>query len=469
MEGSPLLSQAHKSPIGTSVTANTRGIGRRLLEFWDQLTAPQDFVPQHDRRQARLISATLVVFVALSIVITILIPVVSALVTGRPLSLPIDFVIEEFLYIGIYALSRTKYYKVAALLITLVVNLVVWYITVTVPTVDGAQLLAIVAVLAGLLLSTRNTAILFALNFVGLLIGSVIQQKTTFNPAVNFPNAISLYIVFFGLFLVHMRYRDLLEQDRIREAIRAEDERRAADQLRALDQIKSRFLASMSHELRTPLNSILNFSEFVLNGVFGPVNKEQADALQNVVSSGDFLLSLINDVLDMTKIESSSLELFLEDVELSDLIKTSLATAQGLLQDKPITLMTNIADDLPVILGDKRRIQQILNNLISNAIKFTVKGTITFEAARDGEDNIRFTVKDTGTGIAAADQELVFQPFRQTKQGKAFNKEQGPGLDCRSPAASQKLMVVSSSWKAHSAKVQLFMSFSRAKREYQSL
>ncbi|MEP7289821.1 MAG: HAMP domain-containing sensor histidine kinase [Chloroflexota bacterium] len=405
-----------------------KALGKSLLKFWDRLTAPMDFVPHNDRRRARLLSATLMVFVILSMIVIVVIPLVTAKLVGTAPTLPIDFVIEEFVYLGIYGLSRTRYYRVSALLLTVMVNLVVWSVTITAPNFNGPQLLAIVVVLAGLLLSTRTTAILLALNFVGLVTGALVQQKTNFNPSVDFGTDISIYILFVGLFLIHLQYRDLIEKDRIVEALRAEEQSRVADQLRALDLIKSRFLASMSHELRTPLNSILNFTEFVLNEVFGPVNAEQADALRNVVNSGDFLLSLINDVLDMTKIESGSLELFIEEVDLKDVIKASLTTAQGLLQGKPVTLIENISSDLPVISGDKRRIQQILNNLMSNAIKFTAQGSITFEAARDGESNIRFTIHDTGMGIVSADQELIFQPFRQTKQGIQQGAGTGLGL-----------------------------------------
>ncbi|MEP6987523.1 MAG: histidine kinase dimerization/phospho-acceptor domain-containing protein, partial [Chloroflexota bacterium] len=136
---------------------------------------------------------------------------------------------------------------------------------------------------------------------------------------------------------------------------------KVAEELRALDNLKGQFLASMSHELRTPLNAILNFTEFVAQGMLGSVNDKQKDALAKSLDSGKHLLSLINDVLDMSKIESGMMKLFVEDnINLNDEMRSVIATAQTLLKDKPVQLIEDIDHDLPVIVGDRRRVRQIL-------------------------------------------------------------------------------------------------------------
>jgi signal transduction histidine kinase len=190
--------------------------------------------------------------------------------------------------------------------------------------------------------------------------------------------------------------------------------------------VKSAFLASMSHELRTPLNSVINFTKFVAKGTVGPVNEEQVQMLNEVIDSAKHLLTLINDVLDMSKIESGTLNLFVEEnIDLNPIINSVLATGRSLIADKPIKLGSNIAPALPLIRGDRQRILQILLNIMSNACKFTDEGTITIAARQQG-DMIEVSVQDTGPGIAPDDQADVFEPFKQTDTG--LRQAGGTGL-----------------------------------------
>jgi signal transduction histidine kinase len=190
--------------------------------------------------------------------------------------------------------------------------------------------------------------------------------------------------------------------------------------------VKSQFLASMSHELRTPLNAILNFTQFVSTGVLGTVNADQIDMLGKVVQSGQHLLSLINDVLDISKIEAGALKLFVEaNVDLYHEASSVVDTAQSLIGKKPITLTFDAVDDLPLIVGDKRRIRQIMLNLVSNACKFTEKGSIRIELKLD-QQAVLFAVHDTGPGIAPEDAALVFEVFRQSSTG--LHQGEGTGL-----------------------------------------
>lgn len=200
----------------------------------------------------------------------------------------------------------------------------------------------------------------------------------------------------------------------------------AWEQARKADLIKSQFLASMSHELRTPLNAILNFTEFVIMGLLGPINERQKSLLQKSFDSGKHLLSLINDVLDMTKIEAGMMRLFIEnDIDLMPELENVAAAARSFLGDKPVALVLDIDANLPRIVGDRRRIRQILLNLLSNATKFTQEGTITFSVKRRG-DNMVFAVIDTGPGIPPEEIDIIFEPFRQAE--KSMQQTIGTGL-----------------------------------------
>jgi signal transduction histidine kinase len=194
------------------------------------------------------------------------------------------------------------------------------------------------------------------------------------------------------------------------------------------DKVKSAFLASMSHELRTPLNAIINFTKFVAQGDLGPVNAEQKSTLGEVIDSGKHLLNLINDVLDMSKIESGSLTLFVqENVNVKDILLSILATGKSLAAEKPIEFRSNFSDDLPPIRGDKQRIRQIVLNMMSNACKFTEEGHIELRAyVKDSEMVI--VVEDSGPGIAPEDQPAVFESFKQTTSGLRQGGGTGLGM-----------------------------------------
>jgi signal transduction histidine kinase len=192
------------------------------------------------------------------------------------------------------------------------------------------------------------------------------------------------------------------------------------------NQVKSMFLASVSHELRTPLNAIINLTKFVGLGMYGTVNEEQTDILSKVEARSKHLLNLINDVLDISKIESGSLELFVEaGLKVDEIVTSAVDTAQSLLPGKPITIVCEIEPNLPTLTGDAQRLQQIILNLLSNACKFTEKGLIRVRVClQNGE--IIMSIADSGPGIASENHELIFEAFRQTKDG--LRKGEGTGL-----------------------------------------
>jgi signal transduction histidine kinase len=189
---------------------------------------------------------------------------------------------------------------------------------------------------------------------------------------------------------------------------------------------KSEFLANMSHELRTPLNAIIGFSEVLAEKMFGDVNAKQAEYLQDILESGRHLLSLINDILDLSKIEAGHMELERADFDLPSAIENALILVRERASRRSITLGYTLDERVGVIGGDERKVKQALLNLLSNALKFTPEGGRIDVGARLRDGLAEISVADTGVGIAAADQEAVFEEFRQV--GAAEKRAEGTGL-----------------------------------------
>ena len=183
-------------------------------------------------------------------------------------------------------------------------------------------------------------------------------------------------------------------------------------QLELASKHKSQFLANMSHELRTPLNAILGYTELILDNIYGEAPEKIRDALKRVDKNAHHLLGLINDVLDLSKIEAGSLTLSLSDYAMNEIAQTAITTAEPLAREKKLALKMSVPADLPRARGDERRITQVLLNLIGNAIKFTDAGEVRLEvAASDGVFLV--SVADTGVGIGEAEQSKIFEEFHQ--------------------------------------------------------
>jgi signal transduction histidine kinase len=197
-------------------------------------------------------------------------------------------------------------------------------------------------------------------------------------------------------------------------------------QLELASQHKSQFLANMSHELRTPLNAILGYTEMMADGLYGELGDKAKGVLERVQANGRHLLGLINDVLDLSKIEAGQLTLALDDYSVPAVVQQVVSATESLARNKSLALTSTIADGMPAGRGDERRLTQVLLNLVGNAIKFTDKGSVAINAAaKDGQFEI--AVVDTGPGIKPEDRARIFEEFQQVDDTNT-RKKGGTGL-----------------------------------------
>ncbi len=226
--------------------------------------------------------------------------------------------------------------------------------------------------------------------------------------ALFFVGSVSLFFI-----RVYKSYMEITEDKRKLERDKVE--------LQELDKMKSAFMANMSHELRTPMNTIIGYSEMLLDKIDGPLNEEQEKSLSRIRNSARHLLKLIDDVLNISKIESAKVKLDIRELDVRKQIDSVLSSFDPLLKQKGLSLVEHVGEDLPTVFGDEEKIRQILASLLSNAVKFTQKGGITVSAAPSnlgvgpGKSPLflEICVADTGIGIKSEDLEKIFDKFVQ--------------------------------------------------------
>jgi signal transduction histidine kinase len=207
-----------------------------------------------------------------------------------------------------------------------------------------------------------------------------------------------------------------------------EKEKRAAELMQA-NRLKSTFLANMSHELRTPMNAIIGFSELLIDQRVGALNEKQLDYLNDIYTSAGHLLRLINDILDIAKIEAGKIELTIDSFSISEAIEEVIKILKPIADKSRVSITCKLSDDINIISLDKNKFRQILYNLLSNAIKFNnPEGTVIVETELYGAGFFIMQVKDTGTGIAPEDMDKLFIPFVQLDTDGATRKHEGTGL-----------------------------------------
>lgn len=233
-------------------------------------------------------------------------------------------------------------------------------------------------------------------------------------------------------------FNEMLEQIQSRDKQlkrSVSDLKNARDAAESASKAKSEFLANMSHELRTPLNHIIGFTELVVDKNFGDLNETQADYLNDVLSSSRHLLSLINDILDLAKVEAGKIELEIGEIDLKSLLERSLVMIKEKAMKQNLSIETDLNKISATIQADERKVKQIVYNLLSNAVKFTPDGGVIClsaeyvkdKAGLSGHDTIKISVQDNGIGIDQSQQAVIFNPFEQI-DGSACRKYQGTGL-----------------------------------------
>jgi PAS domain S-box-containing protein len=203
--------------------------------------------------------------------------------------------------------------------------------------------------------------------------------------------------------------------------------RQARDRAEAATLEKSKFLANMSHELRTPLNAIIGFSEVLVDGLFGELTAKQHEYVSDIHESGQHLLSLINDILDLSKVEAGRMELEISEFEVGTVLQRAVALVRERAQRQGVSLTFSVDSGCGEVKADERKLKQIMLNLLSNAIKFTPSGGSIAISARRENGSLAVAVRDTGSGIAPEDQAAVFEEFRQVGSD-AQRKAEGTGL-----------------------------------------
>ncbi len=219
--------------------------------------------------------------------------------------------------------------------------------------------------------------------------------------------------------------RELLRQSRelkkLNQELLAKNEK-----LEEINRLKSQFVSNVSHELRTPLNGVLGYAELLRDGIYGPVNEEQRKALQNILTSGNHLLDLINEILDFSKLQNGNMKLYREACYVHNIIEAVRATVEPMVRNMPLELTFHIDPNLPPIYVDSRKLYQVFMNIVGNAVKFTHEGEIEVRAQLR-EKEVLFSVRDTGIGISRDNIPLIFEEFRQL-DGSITRKYGGAGI-----------------------------------------
>jgi signal transduction histidine kinase len=217
--------------------------------------------------------------------------------------------------------------------------------------------------------------------------------------------------------------KELNEQleDRIRLATLELEERNRrlewqSRELEKASRLKSEFLASMSHELRTPINAVLGYTSLMREEIYGELTDKQKNALNKINTASQHLLDLINDILDLSKIEAGKMPVYLEEVPLRQILGELAEAVDPLVREKQLEFHLEVDEGVPPLFTDRTKLKQILLNLLSNAVKFTSVGGVKLIGERVGETRIRITVEDTGIGIKEEDLEKIFEDFRQVDQ-----------------------------------------------------
>jgi len=331
------------------------------------------------------------------------------------------------------ALARRDYLNPASYLLMTVMLLILTGASLL---VEGIVLIAAtfyvaVIAMAGILLGSRASFTVAALSAI-LYVAAAIVSRKPFIAALALSEGWSIALTSFisALTFLFVAYLGWLTTRDLRRALRdaTYDLVKANEELQEANRLKTQFLARISHELRSPLNAIIGYTDMNLAGYYGSLNDAQQDALERVQRNSRQLLALINDVLDLSRIEAGQLELQQNVISPKALVHSVVATVEPQAQEKGLTVSYEVAPDLPpALMGDEVRLNQVLLNLLDNAVKFTSQGSIHVSAQTGAGDTWTLQVRDTGRGISEREMMQVFEEFRQGEA--AYSQElRGAGL-----------------------------------------
>ncbi len=438
---------AVKTTTSESTLKRERGILPMLKRVWSQLTQAHPTLTRlEDRRRSVLLAQMTLTITAVSALASLFLITRQGEITGTVVAVWL----ADVLTLGFYSLNRRGYFRTASVLFVGLNFALIHFAPLV--TQDPAWLLfsSMLMIIAATLLPIRSMIMLFIASLVAqvILAYTAPMMLTSTNLGIGIVFAVStlIFLVFFvhraglerdqraALEAANQRLRDNetdLErrvEERTREAVAAKEEAEVArERAERADRVKTQFLGNVSHELRTPLNAILNFVEFVTLEMYGPISPEQRDALQKSLNSGQQLLSLINDLLDMTRIDAGMMRLLIEPrVDVHEIVKPVLPMIPTMSGDKPIQFITDIDDELPPVRADHRRVRQVLLNLLSNAFKFSERGSVTL-SIKHRHPYVLFCVSDTGPGIPQSEQGVIFKPFIQALNAD-HHSQGGTGL-----------------------------------------
>ncbi len=394
---------------------------------WYWLTTPAAAVPMQQHGRVRFLAIVNLSVIVISVLGTIIAIALARFMSESLITEAGSIVGIVVLVIG-YIITRTRYYELSAYITTFIPIIGVGIPVLTAYAPEYIAILIFTPIVSSVLLNARMTFLsgimVIIVSSAAYLVSGTNQSLLQFIVLILLECMVSVVMTAASIIRENQIAALEIAREQLHEQVEIAE--KARQQAERSDHVKSAFLASMSHELRTPLNAIINFTRYVVKGTLGPLNPEQTDALTDVVESAKHLLNLINDVLDMSKIEAGALRLFVEDnINIYPILDSIVTTGRSLVGDKPIDIQTDYAANLPVLRADRQRLTQILLNIMSNAVKFTKQGSITVKTYTKA-DMLVIAVSDTGVGIAAEDQTAVFEAFKQTNAG--LRQANGTGL-----------------------------------------
>lgn len=406
-----------------------------LTAWADRLTRPAPSIQGLERRQAQVLSGLLAAIVPVGLIVALVTPILEP---GAGLNF--GTLVAVAALFGIYLISRTEHYRIAGLLTVGIINISIYVVTLVSTAPDRISTLNLILALlmiATMVLPNWITGVLIALN-----LGAMALLPTLFPEIPSTIAIIRVFLLGAVFLLVFIWYRDTLERDRRAQIAEAfEQTRRANETLNTVNQelitanhvaqesirLKSEFVSTMSHELRTPLNAILGFCGIMLEGMGGEFDDEGRRMLERINANSSRLLILINEVLDLAKIEAGRMELVNTAFSPTQLAESWRQQTHILAEKNKLDFIVEVDPELPTILyGDAERLTQIGVNLLSNAFKFTEVGSVKLLFKRQ-EDNWLIQVVDSGVGIPPHALNYIFEEFRQV-DGSSKRVYGGTGL-----------------------------------------